>query len=41
MITKEEAKEKLKQLVKEFEEGEKYWDTKPEEDIKIVEESLR
>ena len=34
MLSKEEAKEKLKQLIKEFSEGEKYWDSKPEEDIK-------
>src|SRR3989344_4265357 len=34
MITKEEAKEKLKQLIKNFSDGEKYWDSKPEEDIK-------
>ena len=34
MITKEEAKERLKSLIKDFKEGEKYWDSKPEEDIK-------
>ncbi|MEK6913750.1 MAG: N-6 DNA methylase [Nanoarchaeota archaeon] len=34
MLSKEEAKEKLKQLIQEFSEGEKYWDSKPEEDIK-------
>jgi len=34
MITKEEAKEKLKQLIKDFSDGERYWDSKPEEDIK-------
>src|SRR3989344_4530188 len=34
MITKEEAKEKLKQLIKDFSEGERHWDSKPEEDIK-------
>lgn len=34
MITKEEAKEKLKSLIKDFKDGEKYWDSKPEEDIK-------
>jgi len=34
MLTKEQAKEKLKQLIQDFKEGEKYWDTKPEEDIK-------
>ena len=34
MLSKEEAKEKLKQLVQEFKDGERYWDSKPEEDIK-------
>lgn len=34
MITKEEAKEKLRELIKDFSEGEKYWDTKSEETIK-------
>ena len=34
MLTKEEAKDKLKQLIKDFSEGEKHWDSKPEEDIK-------
>ena len=34
MVTKEEAKERLKELIKDFSEGEKYWETKPEEDIK-------
>lgn len=33
-MDKEEAKEKLKQLVKDFQEGQKYWDTKSEETIK-------
>ena len=34
MTTKDKAKEKLKQLIQDFKEGEKYWDTKPEADIK-------
>ncbi|MBU3907338.1 MAG: N-6 DNA methylase [Nanoarchaeota archaeon] len=34
MINKEEAKEKLRELVKQFSEGQKYWESKPEEDIK-------
>jgi len=34
MITKEEAKVKLKKLVDNFSENPKYWDSKPEEDIK-------
>ena len=35
MLTKEEAKEKIKELVKTFREGETYWNSKPEEDIKF------
>lgn len=35
MITKEEAKEKIKKLVETFSENPKYWDAKPEEDIKF------
>ena len=34
MLSKEEAKEKLKKLVDNFSENPKYWDFKPEEDIK-------
>ena len=35
MITKEQAKEKIKQLVNDFKEGEEVWSNKPEEDIKF------
>ena len=38
-INKEKAKEKLKQLIKEFLESEKYWETKPEEDDTVIEEN--
>ena len=34
MLSKEEAKDKLKKLVDYFSENPKYWDSKPEEDIK-------
>jgi len=34
-MDKEKAKEKIKQLVKDFSENPKYWDSKPEEDIKF------
>lgn len=35
MISKEEAKERIQKLVSDFSENPKYWDTKPEEDIKF------
>jgi predicted type IV restriction endonuclease len=33
-MEKEQAKERLKELIKDFSDGQKYWDTKPEADIK-------
>mgnify|MGYP001574396938 CR=1 FL=1 len=35
MLSKEEAKEKIREFVKSFSENPKYWDSKPEEDIKF------